>query len=68
MKGICICHFTKWQIHPFIFKGMICVTSFQKHEKINSKKKNCDAAKDYNLNIKNPSNFQSFQIVGRIVQ
>ena len=23
MKG-CICHFVKWQIHPFIFKGTIC--------------------------------------------
>ena len=23
MKG-CICHFTKWQIHPFISKGAIC--------------------------------------------
>ena len=23
MKG-CICHFTKWQIHPFIYKGAKC--------------------------------------------
>ena len=23
MKG-CICHFTKWQIHPFMSKGTIC--------------------------------------------
>ena len=23
MKG-CICHFAKWQIHPFISKGTIC--------------------------------------------
>ena len=24
MKG-CVCHFTKWQIHPFISKGIYCV-------------------------------------------
>ena len=27
MKG-CICHFAKWQIHPFISKGTICFDSY----------------------------------------
>ena len=26
MKG-CICHFSKWQIHPFISKGTIMVST-----------------------------------------
>ena len=41
MKG-CICHFTKWQIHPFISKGKIllparaecCPVKFREHFKI----------------------------------
>ena len=30
MKG-CICHFTKWTIHPFISEGTISVGLLQKH-------------------------------------
>ena len=52
MKG-CICHFTKWQIHPFISKVTLCLTLFTaKHDY----KRNCVVIKTiqsiiYTLNI-----------------
>ena len=35
MKG-CICHYTKWQIHPFISKGTIYGAQFRVHSTIDS--------------------------------